>query len=164
MTTNSPQTVRAYLLILISIALALVLTFIRIPHHIAWLQPAWLIIIVLYWSLMAPQYINVGTAFFVGFMLDIMYNAPIGENCFALVLVCFLTTKFRHRIIPLGFWKSSLVIFGLALTYQLLKFLMQFFIGEYFNTWIILGGALTSALIWIPLSLLLFRCQTKLRI
>ena len=72
--------------------------------------------------------------------------------------------KFRHKIIPLGFWKTSLVIFGLIMFYQLLLFLMQSYLGDYFNFWSILGGAIVSALVWPLLALLLFNYQQKLRI
>ena len=158
------QAIKMWALILLSFFASLILLFLRTPPNIDWLQPLWIILVLLYWILMRPQYVSIGVAWSVGIFLDILYNTPIGENALALVLIAFLATKFRQKIISLSFWKSSMIIFGLIALYQSLQFLMQTCIGSYFNIWSIFGNAFMSTLAWILLAVFLFNHQRKIQI
>ena len=162
--SRSSQTVKIWTLILLSLPVGLILMFLRFPPNTDWLQPLWVVLISIYWALMKPNYVSVGTAWLVGIYLDILYNAPIGENALALSLIVFLVVKFCPKITLLGFWKSSPIIFGLTALYQLLRFIMEISIGTHFNIRAIFGNAAISALIWPLLALILFNCQRKLRI
>ena len=157
-------TIKIWIPILLSFLVSWLLMFLQLPARLEWLSPPWIVLVLLYWALMAPQYVNVGIACLIGFYLDIIYNVPIGENALMLVLMTYFIVKFRQKIIPLDVWKISIVIFGLMLLYQLLRFLTQIYLGEYFNIWSILGYAIVSALVWIPLASLLFNFQRKFRI
>jgi rod shape-determining protein MreD len=143
-----------------------VLMLLRLPFGFAWLGPLWLVLLLFYWVLMAPQYVNVGVAWLVGFVLDIVYNVTIGEHALALILAVFFLTKIRAKIIQFGLWnwKMFLVIFGFIMFYQFLLFLLQSYVGEYFNFGFALGGAIVGSLVWLPLAPLLFNYQQKLRI
>ncbi len=164
--SNSTLTVRALYLICSSFLVGGVLMLLRLPLGFAWLGPLWLVLLLFYWVLMAPQYVNVGVAWSVGFVLDIVYNVTIGEHALALVLVVFFLTKFRAKIIHFSLWnwKMFLVVLGFIVFYQFLLFLLQSSVGEYFNFGLALSGAIVSLLVWLPLALLLFNYQRKLRI
>ena len=64
--------------------------FLRLPIGFDWLGSLWIVLILLYWALMTPQYVNVGVAWFVGFILDIVYKVTIGEHALVLLLSYFL--------------------------------------------------------------------------
>ncbi|HBY55844.1 MAG TPA: rod shape-determining protein MreD [Coxiellaceae bacterium] len=161
---NNFSLTKMWIPILLSFLVSWVLLFLQLPTWFEWLYPPLIVLVLLYWALTMPQYVNVGSALVVGIFLDILYNAPIGENAIALILMTYFVAEFRQKIIPLGFWKTSVVIFGLMLLYQSLRFLMQGYAGEYFNAWSILGYAIVSALVWAPLATLLFNFQQKFRI
>lgn len=158
------STTKRWLVILLSFFVGLILMFLQLPFGLNWLGSLWIVLILLYWVLMMPQYINVGIACVIGIFLDVIYNVTIGEHALSLIFVAYFMIKFREKILPLGFLKTALVIFCLIIVYQTLLFLMQTYTGNYFNVWSILGGALAGALVWPPLALLLFNCQRKFRI
>lgn len=143
-----------------------ILMLLRLPIGFDWLQPLWLVLILLYWVLMTPQYVNVGVAMLMGFVFDIVYNTAIGEHALALIAIVFFVTGLRNKIMPfgLGSWQMSLVIWGVIMCYQLLLLFVRLYLGEYFGVMQAFGGATLSALIWIPLSWLLFNYQQKLRL
>ena len=143
-----------------------ILMLLRLPAGFDLTQPLWLVLILLYWALMTPQYVNVGVAMLMGFVFDIVYNTAIGEHALALIAIVFFVNKLQHKIMlfSLGSWQMSLVIWGVIMCYQLLLLFIQLYLGEYFSVMRVFGGAVLSALIWIPLSWLLFNYQQKLRI
>ena len=161
MNTALAQFTKTWSLISLSFCAGLALMFLQ---PVKWLQPPWVVIILLYWILMKPQYVSIGIAWIIGVFLDAIYNTTIGEHGLALVLIAFVLTRFRNKIISLGFWKSSLVIFGLIFLYQTIQFLMKLYSGDYINYWDFLSKTAISALVWPLLALLLFNLQEKLKI
>lgn len=108
--------------ILLSFLGSIALMFLQLPTWLSWLGLPWVVLVLFYWILMAPQHINVGIACLVGFFLDIVYNTPIGENALILVLMVYFVTKFRGKIEPFDSEKIAIIIFCLMLVYQLIRY------------------------------------------
>lgn len=155
---------RTHLLIILSFLGGMVFMFLPLPYTISWLNSFWLVLLLLYWCLMLPQYINVGIAWFVGIFLDMVYGVPVGAHALALVLIAFIFIKMRQKILPLGFLKTAPFIFGLILLYQLLLVLLQVYLGNKVDLWLVGLGAFLAAILWPPLALILFNLQLKFRI
>ncbi len=157
---------RIIYLICLSFLASGILTLLRLPMGFVSLGPFWLVLILLYWVLTAPQYINVGAALVIGFVLDIVYNTAFGEHAMALVAAVFFITKLRVKIMGFGLvsWQMSLVIFCIIMCYQCLLFFIQIYLGEHFSFGMAVGGTILSALVWLPVSRLLFNYQRKLHI
>lgn len=156
--------VKISFLILLSFLGGIVFMFLQPSIRFGFLYVPWLVLILFYWVLMLPQYVNIGVAWLVGFFLDIVYNVPIGENILALVLMVYFVTKVRGKIVLLGFWEMAIVVCGLIICYQTLLFFMQTYAGYYFNAWSILSRAVVSMVIWPFLAQLLYKYQLKCRI
>jgi rod shape-determining protein MreD len=139
-----------WLRIISSLFLAVVLMFLCVPSGISeWIYPPWLILVALYWIWFMPQRVSIGIAWLVGVLLDILYNVPVGEYALALVLAAYFIVKFSAKIESLGFWEKNAVVFGLITWCQLLPWLMQVFLGKYFNFWPIFSRAMVGALVWL---------------
>jgi len=139
----------SWLLILASFFVVFVLTFLQVPSWCEWVYPQWLVLVVLYWSFVAPQRVNTGVAWLVGVFLDILYNAPIGEYALILVLAVYLLNKFERKINLLSFGKKIVILFGFVVTWQLLPTLIQFFLGKQFYFWSALSQSVIGALVWL---------------
>ena len=149
--------------ILTSFFVATILTFLYLPLGLMWLGPFWLVLVLLHWVLVAPQYINVGFAFFTGLFLDIIYNTHIGVHALALVFVVFLLARFGGKIKLFSVWKKFIVICILMIVYQLILSLIQTcWAGGYFNFYYSLLGAFVSSLLWFPLYFLLYKRKIQL--
>lgn len=135
--------------ILFTFVLALALMSLHVPSLVKWIYPQWLIIVVLYWAFATPHLVNVGVACMIGFLLDFMYNAPVGENAVALITATYFIIFFSKQIKLFIFWKKVAAIFGLMIWCKLLPLLLQICLDKYFISWSALGQAVASTLVWL---------------
>jgi rod shape-determining protein MreD len=110
---------RGLLMPAFSLALALVLAVLPLPDSVAPLRPDWVAVVLLYWSLMAPQRFSLLTAFWMGIAVDTLSGALLGQNALALLIVVYLADRFhlRLRVFPVS---------QLAFTVLLLLCLFEF--------------------------------------
>lgn len=158
------STTKTWLLIFINFLVALILTFMPLPKKLVWLEVPWLVLVLCYFALFAPHYINVGSSFLVGFFLDIIYDVPLGMHALILVVMTYFIIKYRAKLFEFGFEKMAIIICGFIGLYQLWRFLEYLYLGYYFNPWLILSSSVISALVWTLLMHLLFNLQKKFRI
>ena len=148
-----PAKIKAWLLILSSFFVAFMFMFLNLPNWVEWICPQWLVVMVLFWAFTVPYRVNVGVAWVVGFLLDMLYNVPVGENALALVTATYFIILFSKKIKLLSFWKKTAVVFGLFIWCQLLPLLMQAFLGKHFVFWPIFSRAVISTLVWLLVEL-----------
>jgi rod shape-determining protein MreD len=153
MATFSTQ-IKNWLLILIGFFTAFVLMFFRLPSWAEWICPQWLVLLLLYFAWAMPYRVNIGVAWIIGILLDLLYNVPVGEHALVLVLATYFVVRFSEKIESLDFWKKFFAIFGLIAGCQLLPGLMQIYLGVHFNFWPILSRSIMSAGVWLIIDLL----------
>lgn len=149
------------LLILVSFFIAFMLLAIPLPHWISWLRVPWVTLVLIYWALAMPKNIGVGTAWIIGLLLDGLYNVPLGENALALVIVIYFALKFSEKIKYFILWQEMLAICGLLLIYYIVPFLLQSVTKQNIDLLICVTQAVTGALIWPVIALLLFYFQRR---
>jgi len=83
-------------------------------------RPQWVTLVLIYWCLAMPQRVNIGTAWIVGIVQDILGGSFLGQHALVLSVVAFATIKLhlRLRIFPL--WQQSLSVLMLLLLDRLL--------------------------------------------
>ncbi|TCM65218.1 rod shape-determining protein MreD [Acinetobacter calcoaceticus] len=87
-----------FVIIVISIVIASVLTVYPLSYPIAAWRPLFLLLVVLYWTLCQPTWCGVWFAFSIGLYTDLLLDAPLGMNALSYVLVIFITRYFiRER-------------------------------------------------------------------
>ena len=93
-----------------SLILAYLLTLMPLP---AWLDPArpyWVALVLMYWHLEADRLRDLGHAFVLGLLLDVLTGSLLGQNALGLVIINFLIARFRSRIRFFPAWQQALVI------------------------------------------------------
>lgn len=131
-----------------SFLIAFILTLLPIPNWAVWLQPAWVLMILIYWTLAAPQRVNVGIACVTGLFLDILEGTLLGEHALAFIVVIYLVTRMYSRLRMFPVLQQSCVLFFLVLLYQFILFCIQGFLGALPTSWLFWSSALTSMLLW----------------
>lgn len=156
---NITKKLNNYLIIAASFFIALALTFIDLPSWVNYIYPECLVIVLLYWIYTSYTYVNIGMAFLVGIMLDIIYDTPIGEHALVLILAAYFIIKFNSKIHVLAFEKKLAVVFGLIFWCQFTPLLIQFFLGQSAFSWLNFIGIfiknISGTLLWLSLSTLL---------
>lgn len=144
----------------VTILIALILTLLPMPEWAVWLRPAWVLMILVYWTMMAPEYVNVGAAWMLGILLDVLEGTLLGEHALALNVVIYLVARMHTRLRMFPLLQQGISIFFLVWLYQFILFCIQGFLGTLPNNWLYWSSSLTSMLLW-PWVYSIMRGQTE---
>jgi rod shape-determining protein MreD len=132
----------------LSFLIAFILTLLPMPSWTVWLRPAWVLMILIYWTIAAPLRVNVGVACVTGIFLDVLEGTLLGEHALALIVVIYLVTRMYSRLRMFLLLQQGMIIFFLVLLYQFILFCIQGFLGTLPTSWLYWSCSLTSALLW----------------
>ena len=135
--------------ITISILIALVLSIMPLPLEVKAWRPDWLAMVIVYWTIALPHRVNIGTAWVVGFMLDILLGTVLGIHAFAMALVVFVTASNFQKLRNFSVWQQAALIGVFLLLYHMVIFWLNRFLVAINFSIDLLYPAFTSALIWI---------------
>ena len=139
---------RGWGLVVGSLVIALALELLPLPTWAEPARPSWVVAVLLWWCLFSPQRANVGTAFVLGILMDVLKGAVLGQHALALTLTAFLAARFHLQLRVFPMWQQclvNLVIFGLA---QLVQLWLSALTGNRQPTLALVLPALVSALLW----------------
>jgi len=127
---------------------AFILTLLPMPSWATWLCPAWVFMIVAYWTIAAPERVNIGVAWLLGIFLDVLDGTLLGEHALALTIVIYLISRMVNRLRMYALWQQGFTLFLLVLLYQFILFCIQGFLGAVPTSWLYWTCSLTSMLVW----------------
>jgi rod shape-determining protein MreD len=151
------------LTILITLLVAFILTLLPMPGWAVWLTPSWVLMVLIYWAMSAPDRVNVGVAWIVGIFLDVLEGTLLGEHAFALTMIVYLVVRMSSRLRMFPLIQQGLSIFLLVLLYQFILFCIQGFLGALPSSWLYWFSSLTSMLLW-PWVYSIMRGRTDVKI
>jgi len=107
--------------IAVTFAVALILMVVPLPEWLRPYRPQWVALTLIYWNIVLPHRVGIGSGFAVGILLDALTGTLLGQHALGLSLVAFLAVQLAARIrnLPL-LWQQSLVVLALLLLEQLL--------------------------------------------
>jgi rod shape-determining protein MreD len=150
--------------IYLSLFVALILTVMPMPQLVKLARPDWVLLVLMYWAMALPQRVSVGTAFFSGFIVDVLVGTVLGVNALAFSVVIFIVAQHHLKIRNFSVVQQSLLLGLLLALYQLLLFwLSHFLTGVYFMPQY-LWPVVTGMLVWPWLFWLLRRYRRQLKI
>ena len=95
-----------------------------------------------------PQRFGVGSAWIIGFMLDVLKGSVLGINALALTVIAFSTLLLHKRLRMYPLWQQGLVVFFLVVINQLIFYCFQAITGTTAGDLQFLIPAFVSALLW----------------
>jgi rod shape-determining protein MreD len=125
---------------ILSVVFALILSVLPLPHWMAVGRPDFLVIVVLYWSIMSPRVGGLLLAFLAGIALDAFKGVVLGQHALALTLCVAIAIKMHLRIRVFPILHQSLTVFMLLVIYQ---FVLYWIDGAS-------GHPVTTAWRWLP--------------
>ncbi len=137
-----------WLIIPVTFLIAFILMLLPMPDWTAWLRPAWVLMVLIYWTMTAPHQVNLGIAWIVGVMMDLLNGTLLGEHALALTIVTYLVVRMHARLRMFPLLQQGLSVFLLVLLYQFILFCIQGFIGELPSSWLYWLSAMTSMVLW----------------
>lgn len=108
--------------VIATLLVGLMLTIMPLPEAIESFRPDWLALLIIFWAMQLPRTWSIGTAWFIGIILDVSYGTLLGQHALALCVVAFITVRFHllMRVFPLS--QLSATVFALLALYQFLLF------------------------------------------
>jgi rod shape-determining protein MreD len=141
--------------IMLSLLAALLLSLLPLPDWAAPLRPPWLIMVLIYWGMVAPHRVGVGVAWLTGLVQDLIQGALLGQHALAYALALYVVVKLHQRLRVYPLWQQSTLVLGLLCMVQLILVWINTSTGRVgggMEQW--LGIALGAALWpWVFLSL-----------
>ena len=150
----SDYTKRDYLFFILTVIAAFVLSIFPVPVSWAWFRPNWMMLVLLFWVVVAPEMVAIGWVWLIGLMQDVLLATPLGLHCLCFVFVYFLMSRRVTRLQALPMWQQCglvtaiLLGSGLAMMSIMLSFHRS---GNFFDVLIaaLLGGCCWPWLCWL---------------
>jgi rod shape-determining protein MreD len=127
---------------------ALILTVLPLPPWLDVIRPAFLVLMVLYWSLYTPRTGGLALGFFAGLMLDVFQGPVLGEHALALALVSYMAVREHQRIRSKPAIQQAMFVFLALIIYEVVLFMIDGWTGHPVTSLLRWVHTLTGALIW----------------
>lgn len=154
-----------YLIIWLTLFVSLIVQVMPWPININYLQPNWIFLTLFYWALMLPHRANIGVAFLMGFIFDLILGSALGIHSLVFCTIIYLLS-FRFQFIRnLRLWQQMGFVVIFSTCYSLFVYCVEFLLNNaiYFQPRIFLS-ALTDGILWPWYFLFLHFLQTKFRL
>ena len=136
------------LAILLTSVCALVLNILPLPYWLTVIRPAFLVLVVLYWSTMTPFVAGLALGFIGGLALDVFQGSLLGEHALALSFVTYLAVRLNLLMRAKPLFEQSLYVFAALLIYELLLWVVDGWTGRSLSSWLRWVHTATGALLW----------------
>ncbi len=138
----------SFIAILSTLLVALILALLPMPDWTIWLRPAWVLMILIYWSMMTPYQVSVGMAWIIGLLVDLLNGTLLGEHALAFTIVIYFVSKIHIRLRMYPLMQQGMTILFFVLMYQFVLYCVQGFIGELPSSNLYWLSSVTSMLLW----------------
>ncbi|MCC5864428.1 MAG: rod shape-determining protein MreD [Wenzhouxiangella sp.] len=150
-------------LLLLSLALGFALTLMLLPPALEPARPHWLALVLIYWNLEAGRLRDLGPAFVLGLLLDVLTGTLLGQHALGLVVLVFLLERFRNRIRFFPPWQQAAAVFLLLLNERIIQLWILLLSGHGWPVWSWWLAPLVAMLFWPWLFLLFDRLRRRQR-
>jgi rod shape-determining protein MreD len=136
-----------------------------LPWSGAWLlaRPDFVLLVLLFWSVNEPRAVGQGVAFFVGLLMDVSDSMLLGQHAFAYVLAVFGAQIFRVRILSFHLPEQTLHMFGPTFAASAMMLALNLLLGADFPGFAYFISPAVTALLWAPMSALLYSSMLRRR-
>jgi rod shape-determining protein MreD len=153
----------SWISIALTILLGAVLETMPLPDLVTSVRPQWTTLFVIYWLLRHPEKVGIFFAAGVGFLMDLITGSYFGVHMLAIGLLAYFVLVLHLRLKMFPILQQACVIFFLIGIELMLINLLRALLSGLDNDMDYLWQALSSALVWPLVLLLIDRIQILLR-
>lgn len=149
---------------LITLAVAMLLTIIPLPAVVQMLRPYWVALVLIFWCLETQGLVRLGGAFLAGLALDLLTGSLLGMHALGLVILVYLVMRFRARLRFFPPWQQALSVLALLLNDRIILLWIVSLRGDPLPSASFWLAPVVSTLVWPWVFLLLDRYRGAVRI
>ena len=112
------------------------------------LRPDFMLLVILFWLLRAPNLCNVGTAWIMGLFMDLAMGGIFGQYALAYTVTAFFAVIYQHRLVLFNKMQQLLYVFSLLMLSQLILLILKAFAGAEFLGWYYFIPSFSGAMLW----------------
>ena len=141
--------------IVATLAAALVGNLLPVSGMALALKPDFVALLLLYWCIQEPRYVGVGTAWFVGLVMDVADATLFGQHALAYAVLAYAADYFRRRVLRFPLWQQAVQVAALLALCAALVLLVRIVGGAPLPRWTYAAPPIVGALLWPLVSVLL---------
>ncbi len=111
-------------------------------------RPDFVLLVLIFWLIRAPNLCNVGTAWMLGLLVDLAAGMVFGQYALAYTVTAFFAVTYQRRLVLFTGLQQLLYVFSLLLVSQIVLLIIKTFAGEQFIGWLYFLPSLTGVLLW----------------
>jgi rod shape-determining protein MreD len=145
MRANKNQYTKRYFL---SIIVAMGLNILPLSNVWKSLNPDWVLLVLIYWTLTVPERVGVFNAWILGIFVDVLTGRLLGMHGLIYALINYTCLKFHRRLRNYPVLQQALFVFFCLLVSQVLVFWIENIQGTAGLSWFFWLPVLTGTLCW----------------
>lgn len=112
------------------------------------LRPDFVLLVIIFWMIRAPNLCNVGTAWFVGLLVDLATGSLFGQYALAYTVTAFFAVHYQRRLVLFNHTQQLSYVFLLLLISQIVLLILKTFTGAQFLGWSYWTPIVTGVFLW----------------
>lgn len=112
------------------------------------LRPDFVLLVILFWLLRAPNLCNIGTAWVMGLWVDLATGGIFGQYALAYTITAFFAVIYQRRLVLFSKSQQLVYVFSLLLLSQLVLLILKTFSGKEFIGWVYFLPSLFGVVLW----------------
>ncbi|HEU5136645.1 MAG TPA: rod shape-determining protein MreD [Steroidobacteraceae bacterium] len=144
-----------------TVLLALIAQVIPLPDWLSVVRPAFVALVILYWSIYAPHAGGIFAPWLAGLALDVFKGEVLAQNALAIALIAYITMSLHQRLRNQTLVQQSLFVFLMLMVNEVVVWGIEGWSGDPSSTpwrWI---QPMIGAMLWPFIALLVGRTHTR---
>ena len=93
-------------------------------------RPAFMLVVLLYWLLRAPNLCNVGTAWLAGLLVDLATGSLLGQHALSFTITAYIALTYQRRLVLFNSWQLAGYVLALLIIERIVILLLKVFAGN----------------------------------
>lgn len=134
--------------IYLSIILAFICLLLPWSGFALTIRPDFMLLVIIFWLIRAPNLCNVGTAWFVGLFADLATGGIFGQYALAYTVTAFFAISYQRRLVLYNGTQQLVYVFLLLFTSQIILLILKTFSGAEFMGWTYFVPSFVGVFLW----------------
>jgi len=123
--------------------------------------PDFVALVLVFWGVHQPRKVGIGTAFFLGLLMDVHDATLFGENALAYTLLSYFAIMMHRRVQWFPILTQAIHVLPLLLLAQAVQLTVRFIVSGKFPGWFYFIESGVAALLWPVVTLILLAPQRR---
>jgi rod shape-determining protein MreD len=93
-------------------------------------RPAFMLVVLLYWLLRAPNLCNIGTAWLAGLLVDLATGSLLGQHALSFAITAYVAISYQRRLVLFNGWQLAGYVLALLIIERVVILLLKLFAGN----------------------------------